>query len=114
MKRLTFTTALAFAVMAPPTLADNPDYFDAARGLAMERDDAGVRLVTINDGAGGPITFTAQDHTEFTEAFHRIGQDRENQVVILTGARDWMAEIDFATFGDVPDPDVWMKVHAGP
>ncbi|MBD3221816.1 enoyl-CoA hydratase/isomerase family protein [bacterium] len=97
--------------MAPPALADDPDYFDAARGLAMERDDAGVLLVTINDGAGGPITFTAQDHTEFTEAFYRIGQDRENQVVILTGAGDWMAEIDFATFGDVSDPDVWMQVH---
>jgi enoyl-CoA hydratase/carnithine racemase len=77
----------------------------------MERDDRGVLLVTINDGNGGPITFTAQDHTEFVEAFWRIGQDRDNKVVILTGAGDWMAAIDFPTFGNVADPEVWSRVH---
>lgn len=88
-----------------------PDYFTAARGLRMERDDKGVLVVTINDGQGGPITFTARDHTEFTEAFYRIAQDRANKVVILTGAGDYMAQIDFSTFGNVADPDVWSQVH---
>ena len=91
--------------------ADPPPYFTAFRGLAMERDAKGVLLVTINDGAGGPLTFTAQDHTDFTEAFYRIAQDRANQVVILTGAGDFLAGIDFSTFGDVADPDVWSRVH---
>jgi len=88
-----------------------PAYFTAARGLKLERDTKGVLLVTIHDGKGGPITFTAQDHTEFTEAFYRIAQDRDTKVVILTGAGDYMAEIDFSTFGNVGDPDVWSQVH---
>ncbi len=88
-----------------------PAYFTAARGLKMERDAKGVLLVTIHDGQGGPITFTAQDHTEFTEAFYRIAQDRDTTVVILTGAGDYMAQIDFSTFGNVGDPDVWSRVH---
>ena len=91
--------------------AVTPDYFTATRGLRMERDEKGVLLVTIHDGMGGPITFTARDHTEFTEAFYRIAQDRDTKVVILTGAGDYMAAIDFATFGNVADPDVWSQVH---
>ena len=109
MKTLLLSTALAAA--ATGALAQDPAYFTAARGLAMERDEKGVLLVTINDGRGGPITFTAPDHTEFTEAFYRIAQDRANQVVILTGAGDYMAQIDFSTFGNVADPDVWSQVH---
>lgn len=92
-------------------IKSEPAYFKAARGLRMERDGKGVLVVTINDGKGGPITFTAQDHTEFTEAFYRIAQDRENKIVLLTGAVDYMAQIDFSTFGNVADPDVWSQVH---
>lgn len=91
--------------------ASSPAYFSAFRGLAMERDAKGVLVATINDGKGGPITFTAQDHTEFTEAFYRIGQDRDNKVFILTGAGDYMAAIDFSTFGNIADPNVWSQVH---
>ena len=105
---------LASAVVglfATSALAENPDYAGAFRGLKMERDDKGVLVVTINDGKGGPITFTAEDHTQFTEAFYRIAQDRANKIVILTGAGDYMAQIDFSTFGNVADPDVWSQVH---
>jgi enoyl-CoA hydratase/carnithine racemase len=102
--------ASAAAMLASSALAE-PSYFSAARGLHMERDEKGVLLVTINDGKGGPITFTAKDHTEFTEAFYRIGQDRDNKIVILTGTGDYMAAIDFSTFGNVADPDVWSQVH---
>lgn len=109
MKRLALSTALVLAAQA--ATADSAPYFDDFRGLAMTRDDRGVLVVTINDGSGGPITFTAQDHTEFTEAFYRIAQDRANKVVILTGAGDFMAGIDFASFGNVADPDVWSQVH---
>ena len=109
MKKLLLSTAIALA--ATTALADRPDYAAVARGLSMERDNRGVLVVTINDGRGGPITFTAQDHTEFTEAFYRIAQDRENKVVILTGAGDYIAAIDFSTFGDVSDPAVWSQVH---
>ncbi len=61
---------------------------------------------------GGPFTFTAQDHTELVDAFYRIAQDRENQVVILTGAGgDFIPDVDFSTFGNVADPGVWSQVH---
>lgn len=109
MNALLATTAAL--LIAAPALADTAPYFDDFRGLAMARDDAGVLVVTINDGKGGSITFTAQDHTDFTEAFYRIAQDRDNKVVILTGAGDYMAAIDFSTFGNVADPDVWSRVH---
>lgn len=49
--------------------------------------------------------------TQFTEAFHRIARDRDNKVVILTGAGDYIASIDFSTFGNVGDHDVWSRVH---
>jgi enoyl-CoA hydratase/carnithine racemase len=101
----------AIHIEAPTLTLSQPAYFTAARGLKMERDGKGVLLVTINDGKGGPITFTAQDHTEFTEAFYRIAQDRDTKAVILTGAVDYMAAIDFSTFGNVGDPDVWSQVH---
>lgn len=109
MKSAIFAAALA--AIATSALAADPAYFTAARGLHMARDAKGVLVVTIQDGNGGPITFTAQDHTEFTHAFYAIAQDRENKIVILTGAGDYMARIDFSTFGNVGDADIWSRVH---
>jgi enoyl-CoA hydratase/carnithine racemase len=61
---------------------------------------------------GGPFTFTAQDHTEFFDAFYRIAQDRANKIVILTGAGgEFIPGIDLASFGNVADPGVWSQVH---
>jgi len=58
------------------------------------------------------LTFTAADHTDFVEAFYRISQDRENKIVILTGAGgDFISGIDFSSFGNVADPAVWSQVH---
>ncbi|MBY0447873.1 MAG: enoyl-CoA hydratase/isomerase family protein [Hyphomonadaceae bacterium] len=91
--------------------ATQPAYFTAFRSLRLERDAAGVLVVTFNS-KGGPLTFTAQDHTEFVEAFYRIAQDRGNKIVILTGAGgDFIPGIDFQSFGNVADPDVWSQVH---
>ena len=61
---------------------------------------------------GGPLTFTARDHTEFVDAFYRISQDRANTVVIFTGTGgQCITGIDFASFGNVADPAVWSQVH---
>lgn len=88
-----------------------PTYFTEYDSLRMTRDDKGVLLVEMHDN-GGPITFTAEDHEVFVDAFYDIGRDRDNKVVILTGAGgDWMADIDFGSFGNVGDPDNWSKVH---
>jgi enoyl-CoA hydratase/carnithine racemase len=61
---------------------------------------------------GGPLTFTAPDHTDFVDTFCRISQDRENKIVILTGAGgEFIPGIDFSSFGNVADPAVWSQVH---
>jgi enoyl-CoA hydratase/carnithine racemase len=89
----------------------NANYFDAYRSLKLTRDAAGV-LVAEFHSKGGPFSFTAQDHTDFVDAFYRIAQDRANKIVILTGAGgDFIIGVDFSTFGNVADPGVWSQVH---
>jgi len=86
-------------------------YFTAYRSVKLTRDTQGVLVVTFHSN-GGPLTFTAADHTDFVEAFYRISQDRENKIVILTGAGgDFISGIDFSSFGNVADPAVWSQVH---
>jgi enoyl-CoA hydratase/carnithine racemase len=87
------------------------DYLAAYRSLKLTRDASGVLVVEFHS-KGGPFTFTAQDHTEFVDAFYRIAQDRANKIVILTGAGgEFIPEIDFSSFGNVADPGVWGQVH---
>jgi enoyl-CoA hydratase/carnithine racemase len=87
------------------------DYFAAYRGIKLTRDTHGVLVVEFHSN-GGPCTFSALHHTEVVDAFHRIAQDRANQIVILTGAAgDFMIGVDWASFGDVADPGVWSQIH---
>ena len=87
------------------------DYIAAYRSLKLTRDADGVLVVEFHS-KGGPFRFTAQDHTEFVDAFYRIARDRANKIVILTGAGgDFIPEIDFSSFGNVADPGVWNQVH---
>src|SRR5213082_1504386 len=87
------------------------DYLAEYRSLKLTRDASGVLVVEFHS-SDGPFNFTAQDHTEFVDAFYRIAQDRENKIVILTGAGgDFIPDIDFASFGNVADPGVWSQVH---
>ena len=89
----------------------NGEYFTAYRSLKLTRDGNGVLVVEFHSN-GGPLTFTAQAHTEVVDAFYRISQDRANKIVILTGAGgDFMIGVDWASFGNVADPDVWSQVH---
>jgi len=88
-----------------------PAYFTAYRSVKLARDAQGVLVVEFHTN-GGPLTFTAPDHTEFVDAFYRISQDRGNKIVILTGAGgEFIPGIDFSSFGNVADPDVWSQVH---
>src|SRR5258705_6847396 len=87
------------------------NYFEAYRSLKLTRDADGVLLAEFHT-EGGPFVFTAQDHTEFVDAFYRIAQDRANKIVILTGASgEFIPEIDFSSFGNVANPAVWSQVH---
>ena len=56
------------------------DYFTAYRNLKLSRDEKGV-LVAEFHSDGGQFIMTAQSHTEFVDAFHRMGQDRANKIV---------------------------------
>src|ERR1700684_4283784 len=91
------------------TLRDS--YFTGYRNLKLTRDAEGVLVVQLHSN-GGPLTFTAQAHTEVVDAFYRISQDRANKIVILTGAAgDFIIGVDWGSFGDVADPGVWSQIH---
>jgi enoyl-CoA hydratase/carnithine racemase len=63
----------------------------------MERTDSGILTVTMHTNGGSHI-HTGKAHREFPEAFGEIARDRQNEVVIFTGAGDqWISHIDFST-----------------
>jgi enoyl-CoA hydratase/carnithine racemase len=94
-----------------PMPTPETNYFAAYRSLRLNRDAKGTLVAEFHSN-GGPFTFTAQDHTEFVDAFYRISQDRTNKIVILTGAGgEFIPGIDFSSFGNVADPGVWSQVH---
>src|SRR5579863_690974 len=87
------------------------DYFSSYNNLKVTRDANGVLVAEFHSN-GGPFIMTAQSHTEFVDAFYRIGQDRANKIVILTGAGgQFITDVDWSSFGDVTDPRVWSQVH---
>ena len=87
------------------------DYFAAYRNLKLSRDAKGV-LVAEFHSDGGPFIMNAQAHTEFVDASHRIGQDRANKIVIMTGAGgNFIGDVEWPSFGDVADPGVWSRIH---
>src|SRR5207248_11792014 len=94
-----------------PMQPHQADYFTAYHYVKLTRDANGVLIVQLHTN-GGPCIMTAQDHTEFVEAFYRIAQDRANKIVILTGADgEFIPDIDFPSFGNVANPAVWSQVH---
>src|SRR5437016_10601901 len=91
------------------TLRDS--YLTAYRNVKLTRDAEGVLVVQFHDN-GGPLTFTAEAHTEVIDAFYRISQDRANKIVILTGAGgDFMTGVDWSSFTNASDPGVWSQIH---
>jgi enoyl-CoA hydratase/carnithine racemase len=102
--------ALSACLVSLTTLAADPAYFTKYPSLKMSREQ-GVLVVEMNS-AGKALKFSATEHEAYPDAFYAISRDRDNKVVILTGAAgDWMPDIDFPSFGNVADPDVWAKVH---
>src|SRR6266853_2176700 len=87
------------------------DYFAAYHNLKLTRDANGVLVAEFHSN-GEPFIMTAQAHTEFVDAFYRIGQDRANKIVILTGAGgQFITDVAWSSFGEVADPGVWSQVH---
>jgi enoyl-CoA hydratase/carnithine racemase len=61
-------------------------YRDKYENVRMRRED-GILEVALHSG-GGPLVFNGYVHEALVRAFRDIGDDRENHVVILTGAGD--------------------------
>lgn len=90
---------------------NRPAYFDKYENLHFSRDEHGILEVRMHTN-NGSLVFTGKTHREFPDAFYDISRDRDNRVVILTGTGEaWMAEIDFASLGDVTNPREWDKIY---
>jgi enoyl-CoA hydratase/carnithine racemase len=87
------------------------DYFTSYRHVKLSRDERGVLIAEFHS-KGGAYIMNAPGHTEFVDAFYRIGQDRANKIVIITGAGgDFIGDVEWPSFGDVSDPEVWSRIH---
>jgi enoyl-CoA hydratase/carnithine racemase len=74
------------------------EYASKYQHVRLERQD-GILVVTVHDGQGGSLVWTSQAHDELAYCFNDIACDRENQVVVLTGAGDsFCGAIDFSSF----------------
>jgi enoyl-CoA hydratase/carnithine racemase len=51
----------------------------------LTRSDNGVLEVLLHTH-GGKLVFNGHTHEQFVDLFHHIGEDRDNRVIILTGA----------------------------
>ncbi|MCC5670044.1 enoyl-CoA hydratase/isomerase family protein [Nostoc sp. CHAB 5784] len=91
-------------------MASFDTYKDKYENLRMERTDSGILTVTMHTNGGSHI-HTGKAHREFPDAFGEIARDRQNEVVILTGAGDqWISHIDFSTVDDITTPSGWYAI----
>ncbi len=89
-----------------------PAYFTAFKNFAFTRTPSGVLTLRFHT-EGGPATFTGQTHSDFPRALNEIGDDRDNQVLVLTGTGDrFMTEIDGQSLDDPTKPAVWDHTTA--
>lgn len=90
-----------------------PDYFSKYPKLSLSReDDTGILEVRMHT-ENGPCVFNNRFQADLGDALHYITCDRDNRVVIWTGTGAvWMDGPDFASFGDVSDPNaLGSRVH---
>jgi enoyl-CoA hydratase/carnithine racemase len=68
--------------------------------FAFERRDGILQISLHTDG--GPLVFDERCHEDFGEVFLRVGQDRANRIVILTGTGDrFCTDFNYASFIDM-------------
>jgi enoyl-CoA hydratase/carnithine racemase len=73
------------------------DYAKKYENIRLERED-GILQLTVHTG-GDSLVWTSRAHDELAYCFTDIACDRENKVVLLTGAGDaFCPEIDFSSF----------------
>lgn len=67
-------------------MVDLADYQHSYQNIRFARSDGVLEMVFHSDG--GPMLWNAVMHRELGEAFHRVAEDTENRVVVLTGSGD--------------------------
>jgi enoyl-CoA hydratase/carnithine racemase len=67
------------------TVTDFATYRDSFPNAQLTRSQTGVLEVALHTD-GGTLVFNGHTHEQFVDLFHSIGSDRDNRVVILTGA----------------------------
>ena len=73
------------------------DYRNRYQNIRLERQD-GILTMTFHTG-GNSLVWSARAHEELGYCFTDVGADRENKVVILTGAgENYCADIDAGSF----------------
>lgn len=83
-----------------------------AEHFVMERHD-GILEVRFHT-QGGEAVWSVELHRALSQMFQAIGQDPENEVMILTGTGDtWLMKRDIESFSNPdiakPDYDVWYR-----
>ncbi len=73
------------------------EYANKYETVRLERRD-GILQLTLHH-KGGPYLWSGSAHTEIAEVFRDVGADRDNRVVIITGAGDaFCNQIDVNSF----------------
>jgi enoyl-CoA hydratase/carnithine racemase len=86
------------------------EYRDRYRHVAMRREDGILELTLHTDG--DPLVWGASPHSELGYAFNDVGADRDNRVIILTGAGDrFIAALDDSWVGPM-SPLKWDQIYA--
>lgn len=84
------------------------EYSEKYQHVAMKREDGIIQVTLHTDGDS--IVWTGYAHDELSYAFTDIACDRENQVMILTGAGEaFCNQIDANSF-QLDHPAVWDNV----
>ncbi|MDD2743190.1 MAG: enoyl-CoA hydratase/isomerase family protein [Rhodocyclaceae bacterium] len=74
------------------------DYRDRYQNIKLERDGDGILTMTFHTG-GGSLVWSALAHEELGYCFADVSADRENKVVIMTGAgANYCTDIDAGSF----------------
>lgn len=85
-----------------------PAYFDRYPTIHFERDDQGILLMRFHSN-GGPVVYSSQHHSDWCSAFHEVGADRGNKVVIITGTGDAFIN-EFGWDKNIARPADWDEV----
>jgi len=87
------------------------DYQQRYSSVELTRDANGILLVRLHTN-GGSLVWSETAHRELSELFGDIADDRDNRVVILTGAGEtFITETDSASLSDVGTSMGWDKIY---